>query len=378
MAPSPITEDYYMILEVEPTAEPQLIAKSYRRLALKLHPDRNDKRDATEAFQRLGRAYETLKDEVKRRADDLIYPSLKTRCPQIPCPTSRPEAFSEAAQLAAIQKSRQERSTRWRTQKNALDSSIFDLQRRVRQLEQEIRNLDSILVAEMAAEAQKNSWGTWLLLPFYNKVEETASEKARKDRERQERRIEKDLKERWLESKKAELKSEETRLRTAKEDVDAADLRDDEKLRAIQAKIRAREDREWRERLMAEKEKFAHIRRQQEEQRKKQEQEAAEAVRKQNLERREAQRQYEEANRRRQKIVDDEAARRRERYMHFEYMGGDTRTTSTSNCRHGGWWPKIQGSTACPRCYEWWTYLLQCPGCGIKACPRCQASIRPA
>ncbi|ETI26848.1 hypothetical protein G647_10294 [Cladophialophora carrionii CBS 160.54] len=265
MAPSPITEDYYMILEVEPTAEPQLIAKSYRRLALKLHPDRNDKRDATEAS----------------------------------------------------------------CSKNALDSSIFGLQRRVRQLEQEIKNLDSILAAERATEAQKNSWGTWLLSPFYKKVEETASEKARKDRERQERRIEKDLKERWLESKKAELKSEGTRLRTAKEDVDAADLRDDEKLRVIQAKIRAREDREWRERLMAEKEKFAQIRRQQEEQRKKQEQEAAEAMRKQNLERREAQRQYEEANRRRQKIIDDEAERRRERYMHFESMGRDTRATST-------------------------------------------------
>ena len=51
MAPSPITEDYYKILEVEQSATPQLIVSSYKRLALKLHPDRNPKHGATEAFQ---------------------------------------------------------------------------------------------------------------------------------------------------------------------------------------------------------------------------------------------------------------------------------------------------------------------------------------
>lgn len=49
--PSPITNDYYMMLEVKQTATPELIIKSFKRLALKLHPDRNDKHDATEAFQ---------------------------------------------------------------------------------------------------------------------------------------------------------------------------------------------------------------------------------------------------------------------------------------------------------------------------------------
>lgn len=51
MAPTPITEDYYMVLEVEQTATQELIIKSYKRLALQLHPDRNAKRDATESFQ---------------------------------------------------------------------------------------------------------------------------------------------------------------------------------------------------------------------------------------------------------------------------------------------------------------------------------------
>ena len=40
-----------MVLEVAQTATPELVIRSYRRLALKLHPDRNAKHDATEAFQ---------------------------------------------------------------------------------------------------------------------------------------------------------------------------------------------------------------------------------------------------------------------------------------------------------------------------------------
>lgn len=55
MAPLPITEDYYMVLKVEPTASLELIIKSYRRLALELHPDRNPRQGANEAFQRVCR-----------------------------------------------------------------------------------------------------------------------------------------------------------------------------------------------------------------------------------------------------------------------------------------------------------------------------------
>lgn len=53
MAPCATTEDYYMILELDQAAGLELIVKSYKRLALKLHPDRNPARDATEAFQRV-------------------------------------------------------------------------------------------------------------------------------------------------------------------------------------------------------------------------------------------------------------------------------------------------------------------------------------
>ena len=68
--------------------------------------------------------------------------------------------------------------------KLAFDSSIFELQRGIRLLKQEIKNLDSISAAEAAVEAQKNNWATWLLSSISKKVEDTEEEKVRKDRER--------------------------------------------------------------------------------------------------------------------------------------------------------------------------------------------------
>jgi DnaJ-class molecular chaperone len=51
MAPVPITADYYQILQVSQCATTETIARSYKQLAFVLHPDKNKKADATEAFQ---------------------------------------------------------------------------------------------------------------------------------------------------------------------------------------------------------------------------------------------------------------------------------------------------------------------------------------
>jgi curved DNA-binding protein CbpA len=63
-------KNYYEVLEVSATASFETIKASYRKLALRLHPDKNKARNATRAFQRLGRAWETLKDEEKRAKYD--------------------------------------------------------------------------------------------------------------------------------------------------------------------------------------------------------------------------------------------------------------------------------------------------------------------
>ena len=63
--------DYYEVLEVTRTATGEEIKKSYRRLAVKFHPDKNpDDPQAEEQFKELGEAYDVLMDDQKRAAYD--------------------------------------------------------------------------------------------------------------------------------------------------------------------------------------------------------------------------------------------------------------------------------------------------------------------
>src|SRR5689334_9667488 len=63
--------DYYEILEVTRDETAEGIKKSYRRLAVKYHPDKNPgDKQAEEKFKELGEAYEALSDPQKRAAYD--------------------------------------------------------------------------------------------------------------------------------------------------------------------------------------------------------------------------------------------------------------------------------------------------------------------
>jgi len=63
--------DFYEILGVNRDASDEDIKKSYRKLAMKYHPDRNpDQKDAEEKFKEAKEAYEVLSEAEKRRAYD--------------------------------------------------------------------------------------------------------------------------------------------------------------------------------------------------------------------------------------------------------------------------------------------------------------------
>ncbi|SUB23949.1 molecular chaperone DnaJ [Avibacterium avium] len=63
--------DYYEVLGVERGADEKAIKKAYKRLAMKLHPDRNQgDKEAAEKFKEVQEAYEILGDKEKRAAYD--------------------------------------------------------------------------------------------------------------------------------------------------------------------------------------------------------------------------------------------------------------------------------------------------------------------
>jgi hypothetical protein len=331
-----------------------------------------------------------LRDENERRRYDLIYPSLKGKANPFQGTREANTTFvpkstiNETAQIAALRKLKQERAAQWWISKMAFDTSIFEAERVIRRLKLEINGLMSILAAEAAEEAQKNSWGTWLLSPIFKKAEDGDEVKARKDRARQERRIERDMKERRLEKNREELKTTKARMEKSKAEIDAANVRDDAKIQELQTTIWRKESWQRQERERAEREKRAEVMRQQQEQRERKEREAAEARRRQEAAARLAKQQREEEEARRwQKRAEEfskweEELRKPQNHSSFtDPAEMKARKNASVTCQHDGWWPKVQGRAACPECHDSWTYLLQCPGCAMKACPKCQAAVRP-
>ncbi len=68
-----MSDSFYNVLELDESAGIDEIKKSYRRLSMMYHPDRNKNNpDATAKFQKISEAYETLGDAEKKREYDAM------------------------------------------------------------------------------------------------------------------------------------------------------------------------------------------------------------------------------------------------------------------------------------------------------------------
>ena len=65
-------KDYYDVLNIKKNATKEEIKSSYKKLALKYHPDKNQtkKEEAEEKFKEVSEAYEVLSDDNKRNNYD--------------------------------------------------------------------------------------------------------------------------------------------------------------------------------------------------------------------------------------------------------------------------------------------------------------------
>ena len=70
--------DYYEILQINPTAEPETIHRVYRLLAQRVHPDNKESGDEAR-FRILHQAYTTLSDPEKRAQYDIMYDEWRRR-----------------------------------------------------------------------------------------------------------------------------------------------------------------------------------------------------------------------------------------------------------------------------------------------------------
>jgi hypothetical protein len=100
----PAADDYYQVLEVDPSAEHEVIRAAYRRLALETHPDRNKSPDATRRMKRLNAAYRVLSDPTARKRYDQELAELRHEEHAQPAPPEPPEQPAHDEEAEALRR----------------------------------------------------------------------------------------------------------------------------------------------------------------------------------------------------------------------------------------------------------------------------------
>ena len=97
--------DYYELLQISVTAEPETVQRVYRMLAQRYHPD-NQQTGDQRRFRELVEAYEVLADPVRRAQYDVIYnEQRKTRFRPVSAPerANNPIEVEQTVRLTVLE-----------------------------------------------------------------------------------------------------------------------------------------------------------------------------------------------------------------------------------------------------------------------------------
>jgi molecular chaperone DnaJ len=156
------SKDYYRVLGVRPAASSEEIKRSYRRLAVKYHPDKNPHDILAEAtFKEIAEAYDILSDAKKR--EEYHYKHFYTHVYKYPEPEPTPQSIlNDTLQLKKLV----EKADPFRLNQDAL---FFQLQ--------QLLSEDNLLLLQRKNQSTINGQVLEALLPIcrplnYNFIED--------------------------------------------------------------------------------------------------------------------------------------------------------------------------------------------------------------
>ncbi|KAF1839749.1 DnaJ-domain-containing protein [Decorospora gaudefroyi] len=376
MAPPAPTHDYYVTLEVLPSALHDEVKASYRRLARLHHPDKNHGcKIATAKTQRINVAWEVLGDAVKRSDYD------RTR-PQSSASTSTTPQTNWQAPPRPDTSAQDQKRREWLNFEKYQEQQIRQCQNAVKPLEAEVAALHAKI----------------------DRMRGTCSRLS--DEEKSEIRLQSIHAENAIRIKQIPLGKEKARLQRLTHELARRRDQEDVRLAAEQAE-KARKERlarqkaeqarqqEWARQRAAQEaqEKAARaaaekLRREQwaaQEARNKVAREAAERERAEVLKKRQEEMRNREASF--QKWREAQAKKQRATPNAEQAQKGKTRKTTTaqtkssssssSSCTHKGWWADVQGRHVCAHCTRpLHKFAYQCPGCSTLACVSCRNQLK--
>ncbi|KAI9692710.1 MAG: hypothetical protein M1820_009415 [Bogoriella megaspora] len=246
MTPSEVVEDYYGVLEVPNYAPVEIITLHYRELERALRANKNINMTIKTAFliQRIDyqmqKAYDTLKDPIKRRDYDLKWPSIRKNRERS-YETKKAESKAAEEQAGTSQSAPEdERITQLRQHWLKYTNDVSETEQEVLKLKLDLERLQIEEKEYEREEAMKNM-PVWLW-SFGSEDKITDEEK---------KRVELDHNQRLdsMKIKEGEISAKEVGLQSAKKQMDGTKAKinaEEEEVRKAQAEAQARGEQEKR------------------------------------------------------------------------------------------------------------------------------------